>query len=112
MKRFFLCFIMAFASLVLVFSSSVDQKYYPVSSHEWTMVNDICHIAGVPGPSSNGPLTSYQLSLALDRAENELGTSNPIIGYIRTILGKTDSLYEDEIGSVSLKVEVDGEAYM
>ena len=112
MKRFFLCFIMVFASLVLVFSSSIDQKYYPVSSHEWTMVNDICHIAGVPGPSSNGPLTSYQLSLALDRAENELGTNNPIIGYVRTILGKTDSLYEDEIGSVSLKVEVDGEAYM
>ena len=112
MKRFFLCFIMVFASLVLVFSSSIDQKYYPVSSHEWTMVNDICHIAGVPGPSSNGPLTSYQLSLALDRAENELGTSNPIIGYVRTILGKTDSLYEDEIGSVSLKLEVDGEAYM
>ena len=112
MKRFFLCFIMVFASLVLVFSSSIDQKYYPVSSHEWTMVNDICHIAGVPGPSSNGPLTSYQLSLALDRAENELGTNNPIIGYVRTILGKTDSLYEDEIGSVSLKLEVDGEAYM
>ena len=112
MKRFFLCFIMVFASLVLVFSSSIDQKYYPVSSHEWTMVNDICHIAGVPGPSSNGPLTSYQLSLALDRAENELVTSNPIIGYVRTILGKTDSLYEDEIGSVSLKLEVDGEAYM
>lgn len=112
MKRVVICFILVVFSISLVFSSYSNQKYYAVSSVEWNTVNDICHIAGVAGPSSNGPITAYQLSLALDRAEKELGPDNPIIKRAKEILGETKAVYEDELGFVSLTAEANGEVYL
>ena len=112
MKRVVVCFIIVVFSFSLVFSSYSNQKYYAVSSLEWNTVNDICHIAGVAGPSSNGPVTAYQLVLALDRAEKELGVDNPIIKSTKEMLNETKAVYEDELGLVSLKVEANGEVYL
>ena len=112
MKRVVVCFIIVVFSFSLVFSSYSNQKYYAVSSLEWNTVNDICHIAGVAGPSSNGPVTAYQLVLALDRAEKELGVDNPIIKSTKEMLNETKAVYEDELGLVSLKVEANGDVYL
>ena len=57
---------------------SVETKYYPVASNEWKMVDDICRIAGVSGPSSFGPVTGNQLLIALDRAEKNMVSYNLI----------------------------------
>ena len=68
MKKCFLCvFIVCCMVLVPMFANA--QKYYSISSQEWQLVNQLCHYAGVAGPSSNGPVTQAQLELALERAE-------------------------------------------
>ncbi|MGN1189920.1 MAG: hypothetical protein ACI4SL_05945, partial [Candidatus Ornithospirochaeta sp.] len=112
MKRALSVFVLLLLSIELVFSSYSDQKYYAVSSSEWKTVNDICHIAGVAGPSSNGPVTAYQLTLALDRAEKELGAENALIKKGREIVGEVDSIYSDELGFIALKAEANLEAYL
>lgn len=98
---FFLCFIPLFAN---------SQNYYPVSSTEWHMVNDICHSAGVIGPTSNGPVTASQLLLSLERAEKILGENNYFIVEMKKILSNK-AVFEDDLGSLFLDLEVSPEAY-
>ena len=56
-------------SCIVLPLSSHESEYYPVSSEEWRLVDDICRLSGVTGPSSFGPVTGRQLLLALERAE-------------------------------------------
>lgn len=112
MKRVLSFFVLLFLSMELVFSAYSGQKYYAVSSLEWKNVNDICHIAGVAGPSSNGPVTACQLSLALDRAEKELGEEHSLIKKGREIIGYVEPIYSDDLGYIALKGEVNLEAYL
>ena len=100
-------------SIILV-SSSVfanTQKYYPVSSKEWQTVNNICHYAGVVGPTSFGPVTVGELMIALDRAENVLGRA--AVSDIRDMLLKNTSFigFSDDFGYVNVGGMVSTEIY-
>lgn len=112
MKRVLLIIILVLLPIYIVFSSNSNQKYYAVSSDQWGIVNDVCHLAGVVGPSSNGPVTAYQLSLALDRAEKVLGEDNQIIKAAREMIGEIETIYEDDLGFISLSLEANGEVYL
>ena len=89
-----------FLSFSVLFANS--QTYYPVSSLEWRTVNELCHYAGVVGPTSNGPVTKAQLLLALERAEEHLDCNNPILLDIKEKLNKDYAFYSDDFGSISL----------
>ena len=112
MKRVLLIIILVLLPIYIVFSSNSNQKYYAVSSDQWGIVNDVCHLAGVVGPSSNGPVTAYQLFLALDRAEKVLGEDNQIIKVAREMIGEMETIYEDDLGFISLSLEANGEVYL
>ena len=112
MKRVLLIIILVLLPIYIVFSSNSNQKYYAVSSDQWGIVNDVCHLAGVVGPSSNGPVTAYQLFLALDRAEKVLGEDNQIIKVAREMIGEMETIYEDDLGFISLSLETNGEVYL
>ena len=103
--------------VVLVFSLSLfattnSQKYYPVSSLEWRSVNELCHLAGVVGPTSNGPVTKAQLLLALERAEEHLDCNNPILLDIKEKLNKDYAFYSDDFGTISLVGILSPEVYV
>ena len=90
--------------------SSHESEYYPISSAEWKMVDDICRLSGVTGPSSFGPVTGRQLLLALERAEKN-GASPSLLEKAREIICAYDALYEDDLGSIALEVELNLEGY-
>ncbi len=89
-----------------------NQKYYPVSSEEWQAVNDICHYAGVAGPTSFGPVPTGELIIALDRAEKRIG-SNTLVSWIRERLEDESALvgHSDDLGYVNLKGQFSPEMY-
>ena len=90
--------------------SSHESEYYPVSSEEWRLVDDICRLSGVTGPSSFGPVTGRQLLLALERAEKK-GASPSLLEKAREMIYAYDGLYEDDLGSIALEVELNLEGY-
>lgn len=99
---------------VILVSQSVfanTQKYYPVSSKEWQTVNNICHYAGVVGPTSFGPVTVGELMIALDRAENVLGRA--AVSDIRDMLLENTSFigFSDDLGYVNVGGMVSAEIY-
>lgn len=103
MKKIFLVLVsLIFLFSLSLFASTNSQKYYPVSSLEWRSVNELCHLAGVVGPTSNGPVTRAQLLLALERAEEHLDCNNPILLDIKEKLNKDYAFYSDDFGSISL----------
>ena len=89
---------------------SHESEYYPISSAEWKMVDDICRLSGVTGPSSFGPVTGRQLLLALERAEKK-GASPSLLEKAREMIYAYDGLYEDDLGSIALEVELNLEGY-
>ena len=90
--------------------SSHGSEYYPIASAEWKMVDDICRLSGVTGPSSFGPVTGRQLLLALERAEKK-GASPSLLEKAREMIYAYDSLYEDDLGSIALEAELNLEGY-
>lgn len=110
MKKCFLCvFIVCCMVLVPMFANA--QKYYPVSSQEWQLVNQLCHYAGVAGPSSNGPVTQAQLELALERAERHLSQDNELLAFAKEKLEAKGLVYGDDLGTVSLLGVLSPEVY-
>ncbi len=101
-----------FLSLLLSALNAGGQKYWAVSSSEWQRVNAVCHSAGVVGPSSNGPVTTDQLLLALSRAERVLGSDNPLVASLKEELGEEESIYSDRLGSVNLTGALSPELYV
>ena len=98
-------------SLLLSALNAGGRKYWAVSSSEWQRVNAVCHSAGVVGPSSNGPVTTDQLLLALSRAELVLGSDNPLVASLKEELGEEESIYSDRLGSVNLTGALTPELY-
>ena len=109
MVRKFVLLIFVICCVVLPLSSH-ESEYYPVSSEEWRLVDDICRLSGVTGPSSFGPVTGRQLLLALERAEKK-GASPSLLEKAREMIYAYDSLYEDDLGSIALEVELNLEGY-
>ena len=97
-------------SCIVLPLSSHESEYYPVSSEEWRLVDDICRLSGVTGPSSFGPVTGRQLLLALERAEKK-GASPSLLEKAREMIYAYDGLYEDDLGSIALEVELNLEGY-
>ena len=97
-------------SCIVLPLSSHESEYYPVSSEEWRLVDDICRLSGVTGPSSFGPVTGRQLLLALERAEKK-GASPSLLDKAREMIYAYDGLYEDDLGSIALEVELNLEGY-
>ncbi len=97
--------------LVSLSASQNSQKYYAVSSVEWQSVSELCHLAGVVGPSSNGPVTEAQLLIALERAEKYLGKDNCLLQSVKKLLGEDCVIYADDFGSVSLSLALSPEVY-
>lgn len=87
------------------------QKYYPVSSQEWQLVNQLCHYAGVVGPSSNGPVTQAQLELALERAERHMSPDDELLIFVKEKLADKGFGYKDDFGSVSVAGTLSPEVY-
>jgi len=87
------------------------QKYYTVQSDQWQMVNDICQLAGVSGPSSNGPLTATQLLAALNRAESVLKGSIPEVEEVKRDLSANRGLFGDGISFLSISPFLNVEGY-
>ncbi len=87
------------------------QKYYPVSSQEWQLVNQLCHYAGVVGPSSNGPVTQAQLELALERAERHMSQDDELLVFVKEKLADKGFVYKDDFGSVSVAGTLSPEVY-
>ena len=109
MVRKFVLLIFVICCVVLPLSSH-ESEYYPVSSEEWRLVDDICRLSGVTGPSSFGPVTGRQLLLALERAEKK-GASPSLLEKAREMIYAYDSLYEDDLGSIALELELNLEGY-
>ena len=109
MVRKFVLLIFVICCVVLPLSSH-ESEYYPVSSEEWRLVDDICRLSGVTGPSSFGPVTGRQLLLALERAEKK-GASPSLLDKAREMIYAYDGLYEDDLGSIALEVELNLEGY-
>ena len=112
MKKIFLVLIsLFFLFSISLFATTNSQKYYSVSSIEWQTVNELCHYAGVVGPTSNGPVTKAQLLLALERAEEFIESDNPILIDIKEKLNKNYAFYSDDFGSISLVGILSPEVY-
>lgn len=110
MKKCFLCvFIVCCMVLAPMFANA--QKYYSISSQEWHLVNQLCHYAGVAGPSSNGPVTQAQLELALERAERHLSQDNELLAFAKEKLEAKGLVYGDDLGTVSLLGVLSPEVY-
>lgn len=105
--------LIVFISIIFAVTSlySVESKYYPVSSDEWNLVDDICRITGVAGPSSFGPVTGNQLLIALDRAEKN-GASSGLVKKAKDMICSFDSLYSDDLGAIALAGEFNEEVYL
>ena len=76
------------------------------------MVNELCHWAGVAGPTSNGPVTASQLLHALERAEKYIDIDNEMLRSIKNMLSEDNSFYSDSLGSISLTGELAPEMYL
>ena len=112
MKKIFLVlFSIIFLFSLPLFATSNSQEYYSVSSLEWQTVNELCHYAGVVGPTSNGPVTKAQLLLALDRAEKVLDSDNPILLDVKAKLDNDYALYKDDFGSIFVEAILSPEFY-
>ena len=64
-----------FLALLLIFSQfaySSQMKLYDYDDPDYIMVDKICRIAGVVGPSSATPITANELKIALDRVNPEI----------------------------------------
>ncbi len=110
MKKCFLCvFIVCCMVLVPMFANA--QKYYSISSQEWQLVNQLCHYAGVAGPSSNGPVTQAQLELALERAERYMSQDDELLVFVKEKLADKGFVYKDDFGSVSVAGTLSPEVY-
>lgn len=112
MKKAFVVFALFLLLIALPLTASPSQKYYPVASDEWQTVNEICHWAGVSGPTSNGPVTASQLLLALERAERYIDSDNAVLDSIKAVLNEESPFYSDELGSISLNGELSPEMYV
>ncbi len=112
MKKFIAVCLLLFFLLLLPLTASSSQKYYPVASDEWQTVNQICHCAGVSGPTSNGPVTASQLLVALERAEKYIDGDNALLQSIKDELNADSSFYYDDLGSISLNGELAPEMYV
>ena len=112
MKRIISTVLIFFLLVSIPVSASSSQKYYPVASDEWQMVNELCHWAGVAGPTSNGPVTASQLLHALERAEEHIGSDNALLRSIKNMLSEDNSFYSDSLGSISLTGELAPEIYL
>lgn len=112
MKKSSILLLLFFFLMSLPLSASNSQKYYPVASDEWQIVNELCHWAGVSGPTSNGPVTAMQLLTALGRAEKYIDGDNLILKDIKAILSEDTSFYSDDIGSIGLVGELSPEMYV
>lgn len=111
MIKKFLVLLLFIAFPVLLFANY--QKYYEVSSKEWKIVSWVTKYAGVTGPSSNGPITGYQLSDAIDRAENILGKGNThIIEARKSIEGPEILLGSKDSGYINLFASINPEVYL
>ena len=110
-KVSFSVFFLFLVLLMPLTASSSSQKYYAVSSVEWRSVNELCHYAGVAGPSSNGPVTKAQLLLALERAEKYLDENNPVLLGVKELLEEESVIYGDDFGSISLSLNLSPEVY-
>lgn len=112
MKKAFVVFALFLLLIALPLTASTSQKYYPVASDEWQTVNEICHWAGVSGPTSNGPVTASQLLLALERAERYIDSDNAVLDSIKAVLNEESPFYSDELASISLNGELSPEMYV
>lgn len=112
MRKFIAVCLLLFFLLLLPLTASSSQKYYPVASDEWQTVNQICHWAGVSGPTSNGPVTASQLLVALERAEKYIDGDNALFQSIKDELNAESSFYSDDLGSISLNGELAPEMYV
>lgn len=108
-KKILLFSIVLFFLITSIFANS--QKYYTTSSYEWRMVNMLCHYSGVTGPSSFSPITASQLLLAIERAEERLGSNNSLVLEAKRMLSPSSVIYSDENGSVSLSGIINAEMY-
>ena len=104
------------ALLILIFIVSFplaanNQEYYPVGSMLWQTVNQLCHTAGVTGPSSNGPVTADEILIALRRAEKVLGEDNSLIQECKTKLSGDNAVYADGFGTINLSGTISPEVY-
>ena len=110
MKKRLLVFLLVFLCPILIFANY--QKYYEVSSEEWRLVSWVTKYAGVTGPSSNGPVTGFQLLDALDRAEEKLGKDNVYIREARAVIdGSEPIIGEKDNGYIHLFASVNPEIY-
>lgn len=98
--------------LLLSFSLAANsQEYYPVTSSLWQNVNQLCHVAGVVGPSSNGPVTADEMLIALKRAEKVLGEDNSLVRECKAKLSGDMAIYADEFGTINLSGTIAPEVY-
>lgn len=104
-------FLFVFCCIVTIPVFANGQKYYSVSSQEWQLVNQLCHYAGVAGPSSNGPVTQAQLELALERAERHMSPDNELFAFAKGKLSDKGFVYGDDLGTVSLSGVLSPEVY-
>ena len=111
MKKRLLVFFLIFLCSTLLFADY--QKYYEVSSPEWRLVSWVTKYAGVTGPSSNGPVTGFQLLDAISRAEKKLGESNVYIVEAKKLLDGGEPLIGDkDSGYISLFASISPEMYL
>ncbi len=106
-----IAFLLLCSLLMLIPLSANSQEYYPVSSSVWQTVNELCHAAGVAGPSSFGPVTAEQLLVALRRAERVLGSDNSILQDVKEKLTEDRYVYSDRYGSINLTGSFTPEVY-
>lgn len=92
--------------------SAAGQKYFAVSSEEWQFVRNLCHYAGVAGPSSAGPVTEGQLLVAIERAEAVLGPSDALVLHARELLEPGFVFISDDLGSIGGSVTIQPAVYV
>ncbi len=74
-------------------------------------MNELCIYAGVLGPTTNGPVTVAQLMVALDRAEDVLGSDFGPLVELKSDLCEDTGLFRDENAYLSVVLELAGEGY-
>ena len=111
MKKGLLLFVLAILCPAIIFANY--QKYYEVSSEEWRFVSWLSKYACVTGPSSNGPVTGYQLKSAIDRAEKKLGEDNIyVLKAINMLEGSDPILGGRDSGYINIFAAISPEIYM
>lgn len=111
MKKFILGMLLTI--MVLAAINASNQKIYTQADNQWQIVNQLCHVAGVAGPSVTTPVSTEELKVALKRIDTEKldDAGKELYMQIKRQLDDIPSIFKGDGGSFYFDAPVSFYAY-